>query len=175
MRVTNTASLGFGAMVSPAPSSPASLPCVRRRPNRCERCGAYANLYCAVVPNTGEWRCPFCATRNTKGSEYAVQEGHEFAQWPELKQRGVDYLEANLGPARPDAPSPAGGAPAQQGPSPALILVLDECLDAPAVSQLQASLQVRPCSVSFPIMGQIREAGRLSRALHSSQAAATAH
>ena len=60
-RVFNAPSLGFGALTcllpssspSSAPSSPFTPPTVHRSPIRCDACGAFVSLYCAVQPATG--------------------------------------------------------------------------------------------------------------------------
>eukprot|EP00897_Mesotaenium_endlicherianum_P002932 jgi/Mesen1/2667/ME000167S01817 len=133
-RVTNTASLGvFGALLSPVCERAAPRPpAIRRRPLQCEACGAYSNLYCALVPHTGEWRCVFCGRGNFSQGEYMVARGEGFGQWAELGCRVVEYTDASARRLSTASEAAAMGAPT--------VLVVDESLDAQPMRQLQASL-----------------------------------
>eukprot|EP00271_Cylindrocystis_brebissonii_P009343 TRINITY_DN24108_c0_g1_i1.p1 TRINITY_DN24108_c0_g1~~TRINITY_DN24108_c0_g1_i1.p1 ORF type:complete len:952 (-),score=173.17 TRINITY_DN24108_c0_g1_i1:617-3472(-) len=129
-RIANTASLGFGALACPAREVLPAPPLVRTRPVRCEFCGAFANLYCLLVPKTGEWKCALCNKGNDSRGEYQLAEGENYSGWPELNWRVVDYMEA--GGRRFSASDTALAVP--------VVLLIDETLHKEHLKDLQKSL-----------------------------------
>ncbi|KAH9313115.1 hypothetical protein KI387_028150 [Taxus chinensis] len=134
-KLSNTSSIGFGALVSPGMETTPGPQTVQHTPYRCQNCGAYVNLYCSIVTSTGEWKCVFCKKLNSSEGEYraASRHEHDFRNWPELSSTVVDYVET--GTRRP------GFVPVSDSRMSApVILVIDDCLDEPHLQHLQSSL-----------------------------------
>lgn len=137
----NVPSLGFGALVSPGREiSPGPL-IVQRDPQRCHNCGAYPNLYCNILPGSGQWQCVICGNLNGSEGEYVASSKEELRNFPELSFPLVDYVQT--GNRRP------GFVPASDSRMSApIILVIDECLDEPHLQHLQSSLHAFVDSLS---------------------------
>ncbi|KAL3687097.1 hypothetical protein R1sor_013406 [Riccia sorocarpa] len=133
-KLVNTASLGFGALVSAGAEVTPSPPFLRREGNRCQNCGAYVNLFSVIDPSFGEWRCVFCDKLNSSDGDYRSASSENVRNWPELVSSVVDYLDA--GARRPDGlmsvTDSAVAAP--------VIILIDECLDEAHLQHLQSSL-----------------------------------
>ncbi|KAG6551723.1 hypothetical protein Mapa_006812 [Marchantia paleacea] len=132
-KLTNTASLGFGALVSLGREVSPSPPMLRRDGIRCRNCGAYVNLFCGIVPSSGHWRCVLCNKLNSSEGEYKSATSENVRSWPELVTSVVDYADA--GNRRPGLMSVTDSTMA----APVVILV-DESLDEPHLQHLQSSL-----------------------------------
>eukprot|EP00252_Welwitschia_mirabilis_P002895 TRINITY_DN12905_c0_g1_i1.p1 TRINITY_DN12905_c0_g1~~TRINITY_DN12905_c0_g1_i1.p1 ORF type:complete len:931 (+),score=186.08 TRINITY_DN12905_c0_g1_i1:551-3343(+) len=132
-KLSNTASLGFGALVSPGSNVIAGPSIVQHNPYRCHNCGAYVNLYCTIVPSSGEWKCVVCKKLNSSEGEYRSASRNELLSWPELSSAVVDYVENDM--RRP------GFIPVSDSRMSApIVLVIDESLDEPHLQHLQSSL-----------------------------------
>ncbi|KAJ7563485.1 hypothetical protein O6H91_03G112300 [Diphasiastrum complanatum] len=132
-RLANTASLGFGALITPGKDIGTALPTIHRDAFRCHNCGAYPNPYCSIEPNSGQWKCVLCSKRNSTGGEYRVAIKDELQNWSELVTTVVDYVD--VGTRRP------GFVPVSDSTMAAPIIVLiDESLDEAHLQHLQSSL-----------------------------------
>lgn len=132
-KLSNTSGIGFGAIVSPGRDIMPGPQTVQHSPYRCQNCGAYVNLYCSIMPSTGEWKCIICSKLNSSEGEYRAASSHDLRNWPELSSTVVDYVET--GTRRP------GFVPVSDSRMSApVILVIDECLDEPHLQHLQSSL-----------------------------------
>lgn len=132
-KLANIPSLGFGALVSPGSEISPGPQIIQRDPHRCQNCGAYANLYCNILPGSGQWQCVICWNLNGSEGEYIASSKEELRNLPELSSPLVDYVQT--GNKRP------GFIPVSESRMSApIILVIDECLDEPHLQHLQSSL-----------------------------------
>lgn len=132
-KLANIPSLGFGALVSPGSEISPGPQIIQRDPHRCQNCGAYANLYCNILPGSGQWQCVICWNLNGSEGEYIASSKEELRNLPELSSPLVDYVQT--GSKRP------GFIPVSESRMSApIILVIDECLDEPHLQHLQSSL-----------------------------------
>ncbi|XP_057964177.1 protein transport protein SEC23 A [Malania oleifera] len=129
----NVPSLGFGALVSPGREISLGPQIMQRDPHRCQNCGAYANIYCSILPGSGQWQCVICGNLNGSQGEYIAPSKEELRNFPELSFPMVDYVQT--GNSRP------GFIPVSDSRlSAPVVLVIDECLDEPHLQHLQGSL-----------------------------------
>ncbi|XP_052186339.1 protein transport protein SEC23 [Diospyros lotus] len=132
-KLANVPSLGFGALVSPGREISPGPQVIQRDPHRCQNCGAYANLYCNILPGSGQWQCVICRNLNGSEGEYIASSKEELRNFPELSSPLVDYVQT--GSKRP------GFIPVSDSRMSApIVLVIDECLDEPHLQHLQSSL-----------------------------------
>uniref|UniRef100_A0A0C9S7S5 TSA: Wollemia nobilis Ref_Wollemi_Transcript_12856_3701 transcribed RNA sequence n=1 Tax=Wollemia nobilis TaxID=56998 RepID=A0A0C9S7S5_9CONI len=132
-KLSSNSSIGFGALVSLGRETMPGPQTVQHNPYRCQNCGAYVNLYCSIVPSTGEWKCVICKKLNSSEAEYRAASREDLRNWPELSSSVVDYVETST--RRP------GFVPVSDSRMSApVILVIDECLDEPHLQHLQSSL-----------------------------------
>ncbi|XP_072975148.1 protein transport protein SEC23 A [Typha angustifolia] len=132
-KLANVSSLGFGALVSPGREIAPGPEVVHRDPHRCQNCGAYANLYCKILIDLGQWQCVICKKLNSSDGEYVAPSKEDLRHWPELSYSAIDYVQA--GNRRP------GFIPVSDSRMSApIFLVIDECLDEPHLQHLQGSL-----------------------------------
>lgn len=132
-KLSDNSSIGFGVLVSPGRQTVPGPQTVQHSPYRCQNCGAYVNLYCSILPSTGEWRCVICKKLNSSDGEYRAASREDLRNWQELSSSVVDYVET--GTRRP------GFVPVSDSRMSApVILVIDECLDEPHLQHLQSSL-----------------------------------
>ncbi|KAL8139049.1 hypothetical protein V2J09_005050 [Rumex salicifolius] len=129
----NVRSLGLGVLVSPGREISSGPQIVERDPHRCQNCGAFPNLYCNVLPRSGQWQCVICQNMNGSEGEYVASTRAELSSFPELACPLVDYVQT--GNVR------LGFLPASDGRiSAPIVLVIDESLDEPHLQHLQSSL-----------------------------------
>eukprot|EP00249_Psilotum_nudum_P024452 c29186_g4_i1 orf=116-1510(+) len=132
-KIANIASLGFGALVCPGREVLPEPPKVARNPFRCQNCGAYANLYCSIVPSSGRWKCPLCRKINSSEGEYRAASKEELQNWPELVTSVVDFVDAGN--------HPPGFVPVADTTMAApVVILIDESLDEVHLQHLQSSL-----------------------------------
>ncbi|KAF7153816.1 hypothetical protein RHSIM_Rhsim01G0000300 [Rhododendron simsii] len=132
-KLANIPSLGFGALISPGREILPGPQIIQRDPHRCQSCGAYANLYCNILPGSGQWQCVICRSLNGSEGEYIASSKEELRNLPELSSPLVDYVQT--GNKRP------GFVPVSDSRMSApIVLVVDECLDEPHLQHLQSSL-----------------------------------
>eukprot|EP00249_Psilotum_nudum_P024451 c29186_g3_i1 orf=111-1496(+) len=132
-KLANIASLGFGALVCPGREVMPEPPKIARNPFRCQNCGAYANLYCSIVPSSGRWKCPLCRTINSSEGEYRAASKEELQNWPELVTSVVDFVDVSN--------HPPGFVPVADTTMAApVVILIDESLDEPHLQHLQSSL-----------------------------------
>ncbi|XP_002968157.2 protein transport protein SEC23 [Selaginella moellendorffii] len=133
-KLLNATSLAFGALLSPGREIDPSPPAIQRDPSRCEKCGAYPNLYSRLTPVSGQWQCMLCQKINSSNGEYRPAGANDLHNWPELVSPVVDFMDA--GSWRPGfvpvADSTVAAAP--------VVLVIDESLEEPLLQHLQSSL-----------------------------------
>lgn len=137
----NVPSLGFGALVSPGKEVLQGPQMIQHDPQRCENCGAYANLYCNVLLGSGQWQCVIC--RNLNGSEgrYIASTKEDLLNLPELAFPMVDFVQT--GNRRP------GFIPVSDSRmSVPIVLVIDDSLDELHLQHLQSSLHAFVDSLS---------------------------
>ncbi|KAK1434291.1 hypothetical protein QVD17_00027 [Tagetes erecta] len=140
-KLMNVPSLGFGALVSPGRDVLQGLQMIQHDPQRCQNCGAYANLYCNVLLGSGQWQCVIC--RNLNGSEgrYIASTKEDLLNLPELVFPMVDFVQT--GNRRP------GFIPMSDSRmSVPIVLVVDDSLDEPHLQHLQSSLHAFVDSLS---------------------------
>lgn len=129
----NVPSLGFGALVSPGREISSGPQVIQRDPHQCQSCGAYANVYCNILPGSGQWQCVICRELNGSEGEYVAPSREDLNNFPELSTPVVDYIQT--GNKRP------GFIPVSDSRiSAPVVLVVDECLDEPHLQHLQGSL-----------------------------------
>ncbi|KAL6968724.1 Protein transport protein Sec23A [Sarracenia purpurea var. burkii] len=132
-KLANIPSLGFGALVSPGREISPGPQIIQRDPHRCQNCGAYANLYCNILPGSGQWQCVICRSLNGSEGEYIASSKEELCNMPELSCPLVDYVQTgNKRPGFIPVSDTRMSAP--------IVLVIDECLDEPHLQHLQSSL-----------------------------------
>ncbi|KAK4372392.1 hypothetical protein RND71_007776 [Anisodus tanguticus] len=132
-KLANIPSLGFGALVSSGREMSPGPQMIQRDPHRCHNCGAYANLYCNILPGSGQWQCVICRNLNGSEGEYVASNKEELRNVPELSLPSVDYVQT--GNKRP------GFFPVSDSRvSAPVVLVIDECLDEPHLQHFQSSL-----------------------------------
>ncbi|XP_031111656.1 protein transport protein sec23-1 [Ipomoea triloba] len=132
-KLANVLSLGFGALVSPGREVSLGPQIIQRDPIRCHNCGAYANLYCNILPGSGQWQCVICRHLNASEGRYVASSKEELRNLPELSSPLVDYVQTgNKRPGFFPVSDTRVSAP--------IILVIDECLDEPHLQHLQSSL-----------------------------------
>ncbi|XP_057508913.1 protein transport protein SEC23 A [Actinidia eriantha] len=132
-KLANIPSLGFGVLVSSGREISPGPQIIQRDPRRCQNCGAYANLYCNILPGSGQWQCVLCRNLNGSEGEYIASSKEELCNLPELSSPLVDYVQT--GSKRP------GFTPVSDSRMSApIVLVIDECLDEPHLQHLQGSL-----------------------------------
>lgn len=132
-KLANIPSLGFGALVSPGQEVSPGPQIIQREAHRCHDCGAYSNLYCNILPGSGQWQCVICRNLNGSDGEYMASSKDELRNLPELSSPLVDYVQT--GNKRP------GFIPVSDSRMTApIVLVIDECLDEPHLQHLQSSL-----------------------------------
>lgn len=140
-RISNTPSLGFGALVSPGREVSPGPQIIQREPHRCDNCGAYANLHCDVLLGSGQWQCVICRNLNGSEGEYMAPSREELHNLPELSSPLVDYVQtANKRPGYIPVSESRVSAP--------IVLVIDECLDEQHLQHLQSSLHAFVDSLS---------------------------
>ncbi|CAM6095097.1 unnamed protein product [Calypogeia fissa] len=130
----NAASLGFGCLVSPGRETTPGPPTLRRDGLRCRSCGAYVNLFCGIIPNSGHWRCSLCNKLNSSEGEYRSASSENIHDWPELVTSVVDYVDGG-GTRRPGFISVSDSTMAAP-----IVILIDESLDDPHLQHLQSSL-----------------------------------
>lgn len=126
-------SLGFGALVSPGRDISPGPQIVERDPHRCQNCGAFSNLYCNILPGSGQWQCVICQNLNGSQGEYVASGREELSGYPELACSLVDYVQT--GNMRPGFLPPSDARI-----SAPVVLVIDEGVDGPHLQHLQSSL-----------------------------------
>ncbi|PSR94690.1 Protein transport protein like [Actinidia chinensis var. chinensis] len=132
-KLANIPSLGFGVLVSPGREISPGPQIIQRDPHRCQNCGSYANLYCNILPDSGQWQCVLCRNLNGSEGEYIASSKEELCNLPELSSPLVDYVQT--GSKRP------GFTPVSDSRMSApIVIVIDECLDEPHLQHLQGSL-----------------------------------
>lgn len=132
-KLANIPSLGFGALVSSGREMSPGPQMIQRDPHRCHNCGAYANLYCNILPGSGQWQCVICRNLNGSEGDYIASNKEELRNVPELSLPSVDYVQT--GNKRP------GFFPVSDSRvSAPVVLVIDECLDEPHLQHFQSSL-----------------------------------
>ncbi|CAN0885199.1 Protein transport protein SEC23 [Linum grandiflorum] len=132
-KLANTASLGFGALISPGREILQGPQIVQRVAHRCQNCGAYANLYCKILLGSGQWQCVVCMSLNGSDREYVAPSKDDLRNLPELSSPVVDYVQP--GNKRP------GFIPVSDSRMSApVVLVIDDCLDEQHLQHLQSSL-----------------------------------
>lgn len=88
--------LPFGFIFSPVAPIEPPLPCLRKPPVKCKKCGALINRYCKFDLSTGKWSCVFCQTLNENKEEYG--DNSPSSSYPELVKMGVEYLDPTQQP-----------------------------------------------------------------------------
>ncbi|XP_076909995.1 protein transport protein SEC23 A-like [Bidens hawaiensis] len=132
-KLMNVPSLGFGALVSPGREVLQGPQIIQRDPQRCQNCGAYANLYCNILLRSGHWQCVICGNLNSSEGRYIASAKEELLNLPELAFPMVDFVQT--GNRRP------GYIPVSDSRMSApIVLVIDDCLDEPHLQHLQSSL-----------------------------------
>ncbi|KAL3827730.1 hypothetical protein ACJIZ3_016532 [Penstemon smallii] len=132
-KLANVPSLGFGALVSPGREVSPGPQIIQRDPHRCHNCGAYSNLHCNILLDSGQWQCVICRNLNGSEGEYIAASKEELRNLPELSSPLVDYVQT--GNKRP------GFIPVSESRiSAPIVLVIDECLDEQHLQHLQSSL-----------------------------------
>ncbi|XP_076924692.1 protein transport protein SEC23 A-like isoform X1 [Bidens hawaiensis] len=132
-KLMNVPSLGFGALVSPGREVLQGPQIIQRDPQRCQNCGAYANLYCNILLGSGQWQCVICGNLNSSEGRYIASTKEELLNLPELAFPMVDFVQT--GNRRP------GYIPVSDSRMSApIVLVIDDCLDEPHLQHLQSSL-----------------------------------
>ncbi|XP_073149831.1 protein transport protein SEC23 A [Henckelia pumila] len=132
-KLANVPSLGFGALISPGREVSPGPQIIQRDPHRCHSCGSYANIYCNILLESGQWQCVICRNLNGSEGEYIAQTKEELRNLPELSSPLVDYVQT--GNKRP------GYIPVSESRTSApVVLVIDECLDEQHLQHLQSSL-----------------------------------
>ncbi|XP_076932582.1 protein transport protein SEC23 A-like [Bidens hawaiensis] len=132
-KLMNVPSLGFGALVSPGREVLQGPQIIQRDPQRCQNCGAYANLYCNILLGSGQWQCVICGNLNSSEGRYIASTKEELLNLPELAIPMVDFVQT--GNRRP------GYIPVSDSRMSApIVLVIDDCLDEPHLQHLQSSL-----------------------------------
>lgn len=110
-----------------------SPPTIRHSASRCQNCGAFSNLYCSIVPSTGQWKCSLCDKMNSSSGTYRAVSKEDLENWPELVTSVVDYVEVST--RRP------GFVPVSETIMAApLMILIDESLDDAHLQHLQSSL-----------------------------------
>ncbi|GFZ13673.1 Sec23/Sec24 protein transport family protein [Actinidia rufa] len=92
-KLANIPSLGFGVLVSPGREISPGPQIIQRDPHRCQNCGSYANLYCNILPGSGQWQCVLCRNLNGSEGEYIASSKEELCNLPELSSPLVDYVQ----------------------------------------------------------------------------------
>ncbi|KAK6941157.1 Sec23/Sec24, helical domain [Dillenia turbinata] len=129
----NVPSLGFGALISPGREVSPGPQIIQRDPHRCQNCGAYANLYCSILLESGQWQCVVCGKLNGSGGEYIASSKEELRNLPELSFPMVDFVQTvNVRPGFVPASDSRKSAP--------ILVVIDDCLDEAHLQHLQSSL-----------------------------------
>ncbi|XP_042515548.1 protein transport protein SEC23 [Macadamia integrifolia] len=137
----NVPSLGFGALVSPGREISPGPQIIQRDPQRCQNCGAYANLYCKILLGSGQWQCVICGNLNGSEGEYVAPSKEDLRNLPELASPLVDYVQTgNKKPGFIPVSDSRMSAP--------IFLVIDECLDEVHLQHLQSSLHAFVDSLS---------------------------
>lgn len=132
-KLANIPSLGLGALVSPGQEVSPGPQIIQREAHRCNNCGAYSNLYCNILPGSGQWQCVLCRNLNGSDGEYIASSKDELRNLPELSSPLVDYVQTwNKRPGFIPVSDSRMTAP--------IVLVIDECLDEPHLQHLQSSL-----------------------------------
>ncbi|KAK1281092.1 hypothetical protein QJS04_geneDACA004692 [Acorus gramineus] len=132
-KLGNASSLGFGALVSPGREIAQGPQTVYRSPHRCQNCGAYSNLYCKILLESGQWQCMICKKLNGSEGEYIASSRDVLQHCTELSFSAIDYIQTgNSRPGYIPAPDTRRTSP--------VFLVIDECLDEAHLQHLQGSL-----------------------------------
>ena len=143
--MANTGSLPLGVLLQPFATldachsgdtrSQLPPPHLRREPQRCLVCGAFANRYCDVDHRNGRWVCVFC----NASSFCRVYVGVERGEVPELAHHVVDYALQRP----PPSSSPRSGSTEHVPlvmPPPCCAFVLDATLDESQMAGARTAL-----------------------------------